>query len=131
MLRITVHDNPGRLTVQLEGKLAGRWVRELEDCWQSTMASRHKPALRFDLRGLSYIDAAGKEFLAAIHTEGVEFLASGCLIKAVVAEITDAPPRRHGERTRMLNLTELRVRLVSSSAFWDAVLRNSRGKQHE
>ena len=40
MLRITVHDTPETLTFQLEGKLAGPWVRELEDCWQRTMASR-------------------------------------------------------------------------------------------
>jgi hypothetical protein len=33
MLRITLHDNPESLTVQLEGRLAGPWVREVEDCW--------------------------------------------------------------------------------------------------
>jgi hypothetical protein len=91
MLRITVHDNPGSLTVQLEGRLAGPWVRELEGCWQSTRASQRKPVLRFDLTGVTYIDAAGKEFLAAMHTEGAEFLARGCLMRAVVAEILDAP----------------------------------------
>jgi hypothetical protein len=91
MLRITVHDNPGSLTVQLEGRLAGPWVRELEECWQSTRARPRKPVLRFDLTGVTSIDAAGKEFLAAVHTQGAEFLARGCLIRAVVAEITDAP----------------------------------------
>ena len=104
MLRITVHDNPGSLTVQLEGRLAGPWVRELEDCWQSTRAQQRKPVLRFDLTGVTSIDAAGKEFLAAMHTEGVEFLARGCLMRAVVAEITDAPgarPRASGGRTFM------------------------------
>ena len=91
MLRITVHDNPGSLTVQLEGRLAGPWVRELEGCWQSIRARQGKPVLRFDLTGVTFIDAAGKEFLAARHTEGAEFLARGCLIRAVVAEITQAP----------------------------------------
>src|SRR5262245_40817756 len=90
MLRITVHDNPGSLTVQLEGRLAGPWVRELKDCWQSSRASQRKPVL-FDLTGVTFIDAAGKEFLAARHAEGAEFLARGCLTRAVVAEITDAP----------------------------------------
>ena len=40
MLRITIHDDPGSLTFQLEGKLAGPWVAELEDCWQKA----HWPA---------------------------------------------------------------------------------------
>jgi anti-anti-sigma regulatory factor len=91
MLRITIHDNPGALTVQLEGRLAGPWVRELEACWQSTLSSQRKPVLRFDLTGVTFIDAAGKAFLAARHAQGAEFVASGCLMRAVVAEITNAP----------------------------------------
>jgi hypothetical protein len=91
MLRITLHNDPGSLTFQLEGRLAGLWVRELEECWQSTLASQRKPVLRFDLTGVTYIDVAGKEFLSARHTDGAEFLASGCLMRALVAEITHAP----------------------------------------
>ena len=104
MLRITIQNDPGFLTFQLEGKLAGPWVRELEDCCQSTLVSQRKSVLRFDLTGVTYIDAAGKEFLAAMHTEGAAFLACGCLMRAVVAEITDAPvpdcegPKRVGEK---------------------------------
>jgi hypothetical protein len=90
MLRITIHNNPGSVTFQLEGRLAGLWVRELENCWQSVLTSQRKPVLRFDLTGVTYIDAAGKEFLAARHTDGAEFLACGCQMKAVVAELANA-----------------------------------------
>jgi anti-anti-sigma regulatory factor len=88
MLRITIHDNPGSLTVQLEGRLAGPWVRVLETCWQSSLATHHKQVLCFDLTGVTFIDAAGKRFLAARHAEGAEFLTCGCLMSAVVAEFT-------------------------------------------
>src|SRR5947208_7716132 len=91
MLRITVHDNLESLTFQLEGRLVGAWVRELEECWQSTLASQRKPVLRVDLTGVTFIDAAGKAYLAAMHSQGVEFVAADCLTKAVVAEITRAP----------------------------------------
>ena len=91
MLRITVHDNPGLLTVQLEGRLAGPWVRELEDCWQSARARQRQPVVRFDLTGITSIDAAGKEFLAARHSEGAQLLPCGCLMRAVVAQIIGAP----------------------------------------
>jgi hypothetical protein len=95
MLRITLHDDPGSLTFQLEGKLAGPWVRELERCWQGTLAGERRQVLRVDLTGVTSIDAAGKEFLAAIHAQGAEFVACGCLMRAVVAEIAEssAPPR--------------------------------------
>ena len=69
MLRITIQKNSKALTFQLEGKLAGPWVRVLEECWQSTLASQRKPAVRFDLTGVTFIDAAGKRFLAAMHHE--------------------------------------------------------------
>jgi hypothetical protein len=91
MLRITIHYGPATLTFQLEGKLAGPWVQELADCWKRTWTSHRKPGLRFDLTGVTFVDAGGKAFLAAMHTEGAELLASGCLMRAVVAEIINAP----------------------------------------
>jgi ABC-type transporter Mla MlaB component len=91
MLRITVHDNPGALTFQLEGRLAGPWVRELEACWQGALASRREPILCVDLTGVTSIDAAGKACLAALHRQGAEFVAADCLMKAAVAEITQTP----------------------------------------
>jgi hypothetical protein len=103
MLRITTHHHPGCLTFQLEGKLAGPWVRELEDCWQKALAGHHPPVVHVDLTGVTFIDAAGKAYLAAMHRLGAEFVAADCLTKAVVAEITRAPlphgarPRREGE----------------------------------
>jgi ABC-type transporter Mla MlaB component len=99
MLRITVHDNPRALTFQLEGQLAGPWLRELEGCWQRTVTSRRKPILRVDLTGVTFIDAAGKACLAAMHRQGAEFIAADCLTKAVVAEITRTPsPNPNCER---------------------------------
>ena|SRR5207249_4202759 len=97
MLRITVIHNSGLLTFRLEGRLAGPWVRELEACWQSTLGGRgscraaRQPVLRFDLTGVTFVDSAGKAFLAARHAQGAELVASGCLMRAVVAEITATP----------------------------------------
>jgi hypothetical protein len=85
MLRITTHRHPEFLTFRLEGKLAGPWVREVEGCWLSTPPGS---AIRFDLTGLTFIDAAGKAFLAARHAGGAELVACGCLMRSVVAEIT-------------------------------------------
>jgi anti-anti-sigma regulatory factor len=91
MLRITLLENAESLTFRLEGRLAGPWVRELEACWQSTLVSHAQSALRFDLTGVTFVDSAGKAFLAARHAQGAELIASGCLMRAVVAEITAAP----------------------------------------
>jgi ABC-type transporter Mla MlaB component len=94
MLRITVHDKPRALTFQLEGRLAGPWLRELEECWEGTLARQHKPILRVDLTGVTFIDAAGQACLAALYRGGAEFVAADCLTKAIVDEITQAPRSR-------------------------------------
>jgi anti-anti-sigma regulatory factor len=87
MLRITVHDDPQVLTFRLEGKLAGAWPRELEECWERIVARPREPVLRVDLTGVTFIDDAGKACLAAMHSRGAEIVAADCMTKAVLAEI--------------------------------------------
>jgi anti-anti-sigma regulatory factor len=91
MLRITTHDKPKSLTFQLEGKLLGPWVHELEKCWRTAKADDRTRVIRFDLTDVTHIDAAGKEFLAARYGEGAELVAAGCFMKSIVAEVTRSP----------------------------------------
>ena len=88
MLRITVHDKQGSLTFQLEGRLAGPWVRVLEECWQSALARQRQPILRVDLTGVTSIDAAGRTCLAALYRQGAEFIADDCLTQSIVTDIS-------------------------------------------
>jgi hypothetical protein len=91
MLRITVQDSLESLSFLLEGKLAGAYVRQVEECRQRALAGRRRPVVRFDLSGVTFIDAAGKAYLEAMHRLGAEFVAADCLTKAIVAEITQGP----------------------------------------
>jgi hypothetical protein len=90
MLRITVHEKPGALTFQLEGRLGGPWVRVLQECWQSALARQRQPILRVDLTGVTSIDATGRACLATLHGQGAELIAADCVMNAVVAEISQA-----------------------------------------
>jgi hypothetical protein len=112
MLRITTHDHGDFLTFQLEGKLAGPWVQEMERCWDTTVvhgspdpalsgtvgrpATTETHTVRIDLTGVTFVDHAGKHLLAALHGKGVQFVLSGCLMKALMAEITRASPPTRG-----------------------------------
>lgn len=89
MLRITVHDTPPVVTLQLEGRLAGPWVPVLEECWQGVRARDPNAVLRVDLRGLTSMDHAGQDCLAALHRQGAEFCADS-LTATAVAEITES-----------------------------------------
>jgi hypothetical protein len=91
MLRITIHEKPGTLTFQLEGRLAGPWVRVFQACWQGALEGPRQPTLRVDLTEVTAIDAAGRACLATLHRRRAEFIAADCLTRAVVSEITRAP----------------------------------------
>ncbi len=59
MLKVTIKQVDSIETWELEGKLAGEWVKELERCWKE----RTTPAgvaLLVHLKAVSYIDPAGK-----------------------------------------------------------------------
>ena len=86
MLRITIQHEPEFLTVRLEGRLAGPWVTELRDCWQSGYASL-PPAVHIDLKSVTFVDAGGKELLREMHRQGARLIANDCQMKAIVAEI--------------------------------------------
>jgi anti-anti-sigma regulatory factor len=90
MLRITVHDSTPVLTFQIEGRLVGSWVHQLEECWHSITFGEGKHVICVDLTGVTSIDTVGKACLTALHQQGAEFVAADCVMKAVVAEITSS-----------------------------------------
>jgi ABC-type transporter Mla MlaB component len=87
MLKVTIKEVDSAETWELEGKLSGDWVKELERCWKE----RSSPAgvsLQIHLKAVSYIDSAGKQLLMEMHGHGVGIRGCGCMTKAVVEEIT-------------------------------------------
>ncbi len=93
MLRITTAEGPSATTFRLEGKLAGPWVKELEECWRSGAGAEGQRGLRIDLREVTFIDAAGKDLLTRLHQDGAELVAADCMTKAIIETIT----RGHGD----------------------------------
>ena len=95
MFRVTVHDMPQAITLQVEGRLVGPWVREFEGCCSSALTGRKDRTIRIDLTGVTLIDAEGKACLAAMHRQGAELIAADCLTWSIVAEITGTPLPEH------------------------------------
>jgi hypothetical protein len=99
MLRITVHKNSQTARLQLEGRLAGPWVTELDKCWRRTFASERQPNIEVDLTGLISTDPAGKAYLATMYRQGAKFIVADCETKSIVDEIVhkSAPHSRRLE----------------------------------
>jgi outer membrane protein TolC len=96
MLRITTETKRGRLTLSVEGRLAGPWVAALEQCWRELLATSPSQKFSINLCGVSFIDNAGKVLLKEMHRLGGELIAEGCLNQAIVNEIVESDEKRGG-----------------------------------
>ena len=91
MLKITTQTDPTRTIFELEGRLAGAWVQELEDCWRKAVNSDR--SVRVMVCAVTFIDDKGKSLLAEMHQHGAELVAEGCMNSAIVEEITQGGRR--------------------------------------
>lgn len=86
MLKVSIREVDSTETWEIEGKLSGEWVKELERCWKGRRLLADP--LRLYLKAVSYVDASGKQLLSEMYSRGVEIRGCGCLTKALVDEIT-------------------------------------------
>jgi hypothetical protein len=82
MLKIIIHSEGEPTLFELEGKLAGPWVEELESCWQQMKIADRQVGLM--LKSVTFIDGPRKKLLAEMHQHGVELVAEGCMTKAII-----------------------------------------------
>ena len=90
MLRIDCRDENGLTILTVEGKLVGRWVKELEHCWQgivSSESSAPRQPIRVNLSAVGFIDSEGKELLTRMRKQGAVLVPTGCFMKVIVDEI--------------------------------------------
>jgi hypothetical protein len=85
MLKITTQTSPAGTVFEVEGRLAGPWVQELEGCWRKV--SNSERSVRVMLCAITFIDDKGRDLLVEMYRDGAELVADGCMNKAIVEEI--------------------------------------------
>ena len=87
MLKVTTTNQNQTITLKLEGKLAGPWVQEVTRVWSDTA---HTPRSGYvvDLRSVTFIDSPGQALLKTMSRHGAQFIASDCLTRNIVDQIT-------------------------------------------
>lgn len=81
MLRINQSPAVALTTIALEGKLMAAWLPELH---QAVDSARAQGAVRLDLSGLSFIDAAGVETLQSLRANGVDLIGASRFIQELL-----------------------------------------------
>lgn len=87
MLKVSIHQDATRTTLELAGRLAGPWVEELRRCWTQIAVSR-AGQVSVDLKDVTFIDEDGKALLLDLWRKGAGLQAAGCLTRCIVEEIT-------------------------------------------
>ena len=88
MLKITTQTDGTTTIFELEGKLAGPWVQEVENCWHRAVTDDWQVTVL--LKAVTFIDGAGRKLLADMHRQGVALVAEGFMMKAIIEEIIRA-----------------------------------------
>ena len=92
MLRISVEDGPRHITLRLEGRLTGIWVRELEEAWRRTESTRQGRLLLLDVSAVEHVDQAAEYLLALMARRGAQLIASGVAMSDLCRRIAAGWP---------------------------------------
>ena len=97
MLKITLHDTAAEFRLRLEGRLAGPWVGELRQCWQTAASTTAGRKTVMDLREVDFVDDDGMALLQEMCAAGIRFLAATPLMKDALSRCArvENKPREH------------------------------------
>jgi ABC-type transporter Mla MlaB component len=115
MLRVTIEKDNAVETWELEGKLSGEWVSELDRLWKQRSP---QPGITTEihLKAVSYIDPAGKQLLAEMRAHGAEIKGCGCMVRAFVEEIMRKKGKADGLPKKILTMILLVGFLLGGAA---------------
>jgi anti-anti-sigma regulatory factor len=94
MMKIQMKEFDDQLILLVEGRLAGPFVPELENCWEAARANQPNRKISVDLKSVTCIDRAGRYLLQSMHRNGVHFLRAGLAVQDILEQIMGQPECR-------------------------------------
>ncbi len=95
MIKIQTQELEDQVILQVEGRLAGAYVPELESSWQAARTSQPGRKISVDLKNVTCVDRAGRYLLQLMHSNGVGFLRPGLAIQDILQEVAEQQECRH------------------------------------
>ena len=95
MMKIQMKELDDQLILQVEGRLAGAFVPELENCWHTACAAQPDRKVWVDLKSVTCVDRAGRYLLQSMHSQGVGFLRAGLAIQDILEQVMEQPECKH------------------------------------
>lgn len=95
MMKIEIQEAGNSLILQVEGRLSGAFVPELENCWRTAMSAQPDRQISVDLKNVTCVDRAGRRLLEVMHRSGVPFQRAGMAVQDILEQIMEQPECRH------------------------------------
>jgi anti-anti-sigma regulatory factor len=133
MLKISVREDTldKGILIEVEGRLAGPWVDELERSWEMESGKTHSTPITVRLASVTFIDDAGKQLLSRIFRAGAKLEGNGCMVRAIIAAITGAKfPKDCGGESKASIAMEARGGQGESDEHTRSKLENKHHNQH-
>jgi anti-anti-sigma regulatory factor len=89
MMKIQTQEFDDRVVLQVEGRVAGAFVPELESCWKAARERRPAHKISVDLKNVTCIDSAGRYLLQLMHASGVGFVRAGLAIQDILEQVME------------------------------------------
>jgi anti-anti-sigma regulatory factor len=87
MMKIEIQEAGESVVLKVEGRLAGAFVPELENCWRTAQSAGPGRAISVDLKNVTCVDRAGRYLLQSMHRQGVPFLRAGLAVQDILEQI--------------------------------------------
>jgi len=91
ILRISVQESPGAVTLLVEGQLSGPWIGEVERAWSALAATGGRRRV-VDLSGVTFVAAEAKVLLRQIVAQAGELHAADVMTRAIIEEVQGQRP---------------------------------------
>jgi len=95
MMKIQMQELDDQLILQVEGRLAGAFVPELEQCWHAAREKQPSRKVSVDLKNVTCVDRTGRYLLQLMHSNGVGFLRAGLAIQDILEQVMEQPECKH------------------------------------
>jgi len=92
MVKIQIRELKDRIVLEVEGRLTGAFVGEVQSAWSTALAKRPGRKVQVDLKSVTCVDREGRALLRSMHGQGVEFLRAGLATQDILDEIL----QKHG-----------------------------------
>jgi len=86
ILRISIRESPGAVTLLVEGQLSGPWIGEVERAWSALAATDGRRRV-VDLSGVTFVAEEAKAVLRRIVAQAGELRAADVLTRAIIDEV--------------------------------------------